>query len=375
MAGIYIHIPFCLKACHYCDFHFTTSFKTKDQIITAIIQELQLRKNYLHNSTIKTIYFGGGTPSVLDVRDIEKILQTIHRNFIISNSLECTLEANPNDLRKKKIIDYIDLGINRISLGGQSFNNEQLKKLNRTHTSSEIESAIKSLQDLGIININLDLMYGLPDLTNKLWRNNLQKAIDLKITHLSCYCLTIEKGTAFHKMVKRGIIQIDSDEKIKSQFLIMKNLLTKNHFIHYEISNFCQPSYESKHNTSYWNGNKYLGVGPSAHSYNGQKRHWNIKNNFKYIHSLKKGGVFYEEELLSRENIINEYILTRLRTSKGLSLKNLALLTTKLEYENLLNQMHNFTEDRLLFYKNDIFFLTDEGMILCDKITSDLFLV
>ena len=375
MAGIYIHIPFCLKACHYCDFHFTTSFKTKDQIITAMIQELQLRKNYLHKNTISTIYFGGGTPSVLDVGDIEKILQTIRHNFSISKSLECTLEANPNDLTKKKIIDYISLGINRISLGGQSFNNKQLKKLNRTHTSREIEYSIKSLQDLGLININLDLMYGLPDLNNKLWEKNLQKAIDLKITHLSCYCLTIEKGTVFHKMVKKGTLQIDSDEKIKSQFLIMRNILTQNHFSHYEISNFCQPSYESKHNTSYWNGNKYLGIGPSAHSYNGQKRHWNIKNNFKYINSLKNGDMFYEEELLSRENIINEYILTRLRTSKGVSLKKLTLLTKKIEYKNILNQMNNFAKDSLLFLKNDKFFLTEEGMILCDKITSDLFLV
>ncbi len=375
MAGIYIHIPFCFKACYYCDFHFSTSLNSKDQIISAICKELQLKRNYFDSGSIETIYFGGGTPSILDSSDLEKILNTIYKNFNILTSLECTLEANPNDLTKKKIISIIDLGINRISLGGQSFNDKQLKKMNRTHTSSQIESSIKLLQDLGLENINLDLMYGLPDLKYDSWKKDLKKSIDLGVTHLSCYCLTIEKGTVFDKMVKKGSIKIDSDETIKSQFLIMREILMSNNFNHYEISNFCKPSYESKHNISYWNGMKYLGIGPSAHSYNGKKRHWNVNNNFKYISAIKNREVFFEEEVLSRENIINEYILTRLRTSKGVSLNKLSQLTDKKQYNKLANQMYNFTNESLLFYEKERFFLTEEGMILCDKITSDLFLM
>ena len=375
MAGIYIHIPFCFKACYYCDFHFSTSLNSKDQIISAICKELQLKRNYFDSGSIETIYFGGGTPSILDISDLEKILNTIYKNFNILTSLECTLEANPNDLTKKKIISIIDLGINRISLGGQSFNDKQLKKMNRTHTSSQIESSIKLLQDLGLENINLDLMYGLPDLKYDSWKKDLKKSIDLGVTHLSCYCLTIEKGTVFDKMVKKGSIKIDSDETIKSQFLIMREILMSNNFNHYEISNFCKPSYESKHNISYWNGMKYLGIGPSAHSYNGKKRHWNVNNNFKYISAIKNREVFFEEEVLSRENIINEYILTRLRTSKGVSLNKLSQLTDKKQYNKLANQMYNFTNESLLFYEKERFFLTEEGMILCDKITSDLFLM
>ncbi len=375
MAGIYIHIPFCFKACYYCDFHFSTSLNSKDQIISAICKELQLKRNYFDSGSIETIYFGGGTPSILDSSDLEKILNTIYKNFNVLKSLECTLEANPNDLTKKKIISIIDLGINRISLGGQSFNDKQLKKMNRTHTSIQIESSIKLLQDLGLENINLDLMYGLPDLKYDSWKKDLKKSIDLGVTHLSCYCLTIEKGTVFDKMVKKGSIKIDSDETIKSQFLIMRDILMSNNFNHYEISNFCKPSYESKHNTLYWNGMKYLGIGPSAHSYNGEKRHWNVNNNFKYISAIKNREVFFEEEVLTRENIINEYILTRLRTSKGISLKKLSQLTDKKEYNKLVNQMCAFTNESLLFYEKERFFLTEEGMILCDKITSDLFLM
>ena len=375
MAGIYIHIPFCLKACHYCDFHFSTSLKLKEQMISSICKEIELNRNYLDSNLIETIYFGGGTPSILDLHEVEKILKSIHKNFIVSNDLECTLELNPNDLTKEKIIGFSSLGINRLSVGGQSFHDDQLKKLNRAHTAKQIESTIKLIQDQGINNINLDLIYGLPGLKNTSWENDLKKSIDLEVTHLSCYCLTIEKGTVFHKMVKKGDMIIDDDKKINSQFLIMREVLINNGFDHYEISNFCIPTYESKHNTSYWSGKKYLGIGPSAHSYNGKKRHWNIKNNFKYIDALKSGSPFYEEEILSRKNIINEYILTRIRTTKGVSLTKIALLTNQVEYNNIKKKLSQFVDQSLLYYKNDYFFLTQEGMILCDKITSDLFLM
>ena len=272
MAGIYIHIPFCYKACYYCDFHFSTSLKLKTELIGAICKELKLKNKYLGSSPVETIYFGGGTPSILGEKYIAKILKTIYKYFSISNSLECTFEVNPNDLTVDKTRRLIKLGVNRFSVGAQSFDENQLKLLNRSHTSNQIERSIKLIQDLGVNNINIDLMYGTPNLKNKLWENNLMKAVSLNVTHMSCYCLTIEKGTVFHKMVNSGSLKLDSDDNIKLQFLTMRDILIRNNFIHYEISNFCIPSFESKHNSSYWKGKNYLGVGPSAHSFNGKKK-------------------------------------------------------------------------------------------------------
>ena len=375
MAGIYVHIPFCNKACYYCDFHFSTSFRTKDQIIASIKKELNLRKDYLNPNKVKTIYFGGGTPSILNKMELNYILSTINEYFSICQDSEITIEVNPNDITMQKIKDYISLGFNRISIGGQSFCDNQLSKLNRTHTSTDLINSIKIAQDGGIENINLDLIYGLPGLKNEDWIKNLQKAVDLEIPHLSCYCLTIEKGTVFHKMLKNGDLKMDSDQKIKSQFLIMRTFLIKHNFNHYEISNFSKNKYESKHNISYWNGDKYLGVGPSAHSYNGSSRHWNVSNNMKYINALETNSSFFEKEVLTRKNIINEYILTSLRTNKGLNAKRL-LDTLKIKERSVvINQINYFIKHSLIEKKQNTFFLTEEGMILCDKITSDLFLV
>jgi len=375
LAGIYVHIPFCNKACHYCDFHFSTSFKTKDQIINSINKEIHFRKDYLGAENINTIYFGGGTPSVLDKVDLESILNNINQCFFISHNPEITIEINPNDVSNQKIIDYMSLGINRVSIGGQSFCDQQLAKLNRSHTSDDVINCVKLIQDAGITNLNLDLMYGLPGMSNKSWQENLKKAVDLEITHLSCYCLTIERGTVFHKMVKDGNLKIDTDQKIKSQFLIMRKFLIKNHFDHYEISNFSKKKYESKHNTSYWNRDKYLGLGPSAHSYNGKERHWNISHNIKYIKALETGVSFFEEEVLTKKNIINEYILMGLRTNKGVSFQKILPMLNRKEKLNMFNQINNFSKQSLIDIKENYFFLTENGMILCDKITSDLFLV
>jgi len=375
LAGIYVHIPFCDKACHYCDFHFSTSLKTKDQIILSIKKELNVRQNYLNSNKVNTIYFGGGTPSILDKVELNNILNSINKYFSISQDAEITIEANPNDITTQKIKDYISLGFNRISIGGQSFCDKQLMKLNRTHNSKDIINSIKIAQDGGIENINLDLIYGLPGLSNKDWIKNLQKAVDLKVPHLSCYCLTIEKGTVFHQMLNNGGLKLDSDQKIKSQFLIMRTFLIKHNFYHYEISNFSKKKYESKHNVAYWNGEKYLGIGPSAHSYNGISRHWNISNNMKYINALEKKSSFFEEEILTRKNIINEYILTALRTNKGLDSKRLLEMLKDNEGRIFINQIHHFIKHSLIEKKQNTFFLTEEGMILCDKITSDLFLV
>ena len=375
MAGIYIHIPFCLQACNYCDFHFSTSLKTKDKIISSIINELILRKNYLKNDIIKTIYFGGGTPSILESSELAKILECVFKLYNISPDPEVTIESNPNDLNKKKIKNLISLGINRLSLGGQSFHDSQLKSLNRTHSSFDVEKSIKTAQELGINNINLDLIYGLPKLSVKDWEVDLNKAISLNVTHLSCYCLTIEKGTVFFNRLKKGILKVISDKQKTEQFLLMRKILTNENYIHYEISNFCKQNYRSKHNSSYWNFQKYLGVGPSAHSFNGKTRQWNISNNSKYINSIKNNEVFYEEEVLTRNNIINEFILTSLRKMEGISNKKLKEITSQKEYTNIKLQINDLVNRSLVSEKNDFYALTEQGMILCDKITSDLFLV
>lgn len=374
MAGIYIHIPFCYKACHYCDFHFSTSLTLKTKLIDAICKELKLKNKYLGTQLVETIYFGGGTPSILEEKYIAKILKTIYKYFSISKFLECTFEVNPNDLTVGKTRSLIKLGVNRFSVGAQSFDDIQLKLLNRSHTSKQIERSIRLIQDLGVYNINIDLMYGTPNLKNKLWENNLRKAVSLNVTHISCYCLTIEKGTVFHKMVNSGNLKIDSDDNIKLQFLTMRDILRRNNFVHYEISNFCIPSFESKHNSSYWKGKNYLGVGPSAHSFNGKKRHWNIKNNYKYIDALNNDNNYFEEEILTKKNIVNEYILTNIRTNKGLARNILSRLTNNIEYSKLMSQLDKLINDRLIINKKDRFYLTQNGMILCDKITTDLFL-
>lgn len=374
MAGIYIHIPFCYKACHYCDFHFSTSLTLKTKLIDAICKELKLKNKYLGTQLVETIYFGGGTPSILEEKYIAKILKTIYKYFSISKFLECTFEVNPNDLTVGKTRSLIKLGVNRFSVGAQSFDDIQLKLLNRSHTSKQIERSIRLIQDLGVYNINIDLMYGTPNLKNKLWENNLMKAVSLNVTHMSCYCLTIEKGTVFHKMVNSGNLKIDSDDNIKLQFLTMRDILRRNNFVHYEISNFCIPSFESKHNSSYWKGKNYLGVGPSAHSFNGKKRHWNIKNNYKYIDALNNDNNYFEEEILTKKNIVNEYILTNIRTNKGLARNILSRLTNNIEYSKLMSQLDKLINDRLIINKKDRFYLTQNGMILCDKITTDLFL-
>ena len=375
MAGIYIHIPFCLQACNYCDFHFSTSLKTKNKIISSIINELILRKNYLKNDIIETIYFGGGTPSILEFSELAKILECVFKYYNVSPDPEVTIESNPNDLNKKKIKNLISLGINRLSLGGQSFNDSQLKILNRNHSSFDVENSIKISQDLGINNINLDLIYGLPKLSVKDWEEDLNKAISLNVTHLSCYCLTIEKGTVFFNRLKKGTLKVVSDKHKTDQFLLMRKILINENYIHYEISNFCKQNYRSKHNSSYWNFQKYLGVGPSAHSFNGKTRQWNISNNSKYINSIKNNEVFYEEEVLTRNNIINEFILTSLRKMEGISNKKLKEITSQKEYTNIKLQINDLVNRSLVSEKNDFYALTEQGMILCDKITSDLFLV
>lgn len=375
MAGIYIHIPFCKKACHYCDFHFSTSLKNKSAFIDALKKEIVLQKNYLSSSAIHTIYFGGGTPSLLDEEEIQDIFELLHKHYTISSDAEITLEANPDDLTRKKLLELKHTPINRFSIGVQSFFKEDLLWMNRAHNEQEAERSILLAQDTGFDNLTIDLIYGYPLLSKGKWESNLQKAFALNVPHISCYCLTEEEGTALSHFIKKKQTPELSDKQATEHFQVLLEQMKNNGFIQYEISNFCKPNYFSKHNTNYWLKKHYLGLGPSAHSYNGISRQWNISNNAVYIQSIEKGEVPFELEQLSLEKQYNEYVMTSLRTMWGTDLKHIAL-TYGSDFLNYLNaEIAVYVGRNKVFIKNDRLFLTDEGKLIADKIASDLFIV
>lgn len=374
MSGIYIHIPFCKQACNYCDFHFSTSLKLKSSLIDSVLAEIDLRFSYLENKNIETIYFGGGTPSLLSEKELFLILEKLYKNYKISSNAEITLEANPDDLSIEKLKELKRLEINRLSIGLQSFNNEELIWMNRAHTATESEASVKRAQDKGFENISIDLIYGskFSNLTN--WKKTLDKAIALDVKHISSYNLTIEDKTKLgHDVKVKKEIAID-DEKSSELFLEMIDRLEKNNFIQYEISNFGKENYFSNHNSNYWKGIEYIGYGPSAHSYNGISRQWNISNNSLYIKNVTdKNEAYFEKEILSESDQFNEYILTSLRTIWGI---DVAILNSKFNSE-ILNVFNKKIEtyiltDMVTFNKNK-YVLTSNGKLFADKIASELF--
>jgi oxygen-independent coproporphyrinogen-3 oxidase len=374
MAGIYIHIPFCKQACHYCDFHFSTSLKNKKPFIAALIKEIELQRNYIHHSEIiNTIYFGGGTPSLLSKDELAIILEQIYKHFNISNSAEITLEANPDDLTPEKLNDLKSTSVNRLSIGIQSFFDEDLKWMNRAHTAEQASIVVKNAQDKGFENITIDLIYGTPTLSNQNWEENLQKAFDLKVNHISAYCLTIEPKTVLgHRLKNKTTEQID-EQKSAAQFEKMLEQMRKNNFVQYEISNFCKENNYSKHNSNYWLQQNYLGLGPSAHSFNGSSRRWNIANNSLYIKALENNRIDYTEEVLTKEQQYNEYMLTSLRTLWGADLMYIEETFGKQLIDYCLKEAQPHLLNNNLLQKNRKLFLTDKGKLLADKITSDFF--
>lgn len=375
MAGIYIHVPFCIQACHYCDFHFSISLKNKSKVIKAIIQELKSRKQYLNNHPISTIYFGGGTPSLLTFTEIKKILNVINNNFCLLEDAECTIEANPEDITKKILNSWLDAGINRISLGVQSFRDDDLNYMNRLHDGDTAKKAIELIKHSKIDNINVDLIYGFPSLTNEYWKDNIKTLIDFNIQHISCYCLTIEKNTALFHFIKTKKHPPLKQEIGRDQFIIAHNILNKNGYEHYEISNFAKKSFKSRHNRNYWNNSLYLGVGPSAHSFNGVSRQWNIKNNNLYCSAIKKNEAYYKTEILSKKDIINEYILTSIRTSQGIDLNKLFCKISSEDAMKLESEIHKLIKKKLLIKNKNKIKLSLSGMLFADRITSDLFVI
>src|SRR5476651_2419435 len=314
MAGIYIHIPFCKQACHYCDFHFSTSLKYRDEMVQAIVKEIRLQMHYLNGETIETVYFGGGTPSLLNSGEINQVIDTITRLHHVATNAEITLEANPDDLDQQKVMALRQTPVNRFSIGIQSFFDEDLLWMNRAHRSDEAEASVKRTQDAGFENITADLIYGFPLLTDAKWQQNMAKLFALNVPHVSAYSLTVEPRTALASFIKNKKQAPVSDQQSAEQFLMLMAEMDKRGFEHYEISNFSKPGQYSRHNTNYWRGVKYLGIGPSAHSFNGDTRQWNIANNAKYLAGLTTGTIPAETETLTEENRLNEYIMTSLRT-------------------------------------------------------------
>lgn len=374
MSGIYIHIPFCKQACHYCDFHFSTSLKKKEEMVLALVKEIQLRKDELGNEVVATIYFGGGTPSILSVEEIQFLIDTVYKNFNVVENPEITLEANPDDLTNERIIELSKSPINRLSIGIQSFFEEDLKLMNRVHNAEEAKRCLDTATKY-FDNITIDLIYGIPNMNNERWLQNIETALSFSIPHISSYALTVEPKTALDKFIKKGLIKQPDDEVAQEHFHILVNRLQEEGFVHYELSNFGKPDYFSKNNSAYWLGKKYIGIGPSAHSYNGTNRSWNVANNTFYIKSIQENQLPSETETLTNVDRYNEYIMTGLRTIWGVSLERIEkeFGPKYLEYLNLQSQ--KFIDDKLLFVENGILKATQKGKFLSDGIASDLFLL
>jgi len=372
MAGIYIHIPFCKQACHYCDFHFSTSLTHKKELLKALQQEIRLQKDSLNSETIETIYFGGGTPSLLEGEEISQLINTITDLHSVSSNAEITLEANPDDLDLKKIKELKQTPINRFSIGIQSFFDDDLMWMNRAHRSNEAESSVKRAQDAGFENITVDLIYGYPLLTDAKWKFNLDKVFELQVPHVSAYSMTVEPRTALASFIKNKKQAPMNEEQSSEQFIQLMEAMQSQGFEHYEISNFCKAGHYSRHNTNYWKGVKYLGIGPSAHSYDGEKRQWNIANNVKYIQSIEKKTIPAEIEILTEENRLNEYIMTSLRTQWGLKLEQLNTIA-KGASEPLLKEAEEFLEKGWITQKDQVIYLTPTGKLYADHIASGLF--
>jgi len=373
LSGIYIHIPFCKQACYYCDFHFSTSLKRKSEMINAIARELALRKNEV-NEVVESIYFGGGTPSLLNIEDLYFLIDAIHKNYRVSDNIEITLEANPDDLSKTKIIELSKTPINRLSIGIQSFYDDDLKMMNRAHSSEESGKCL-SVATNYFENITIDLIYGITNMSTDKWKQNLHKTFDFGISHISSYALTVEPKTALYNFIKTGKYP-PLDENLASQhFDILVDETSAHGYVQYEISNFGKPDYYSKHNTSYWKGRAYLGVGPSSHSFNGKQRSWNVANNSKYLKGINANELSCEIETLSQSDKFNELIMTGLRTIWGVSLSRVEKeYGLEVKKELLRNGKNHIANDSLEII-NDVLFVTRKGKFLADGIASDLFLV
>jgi oxygen-independent coproporphyrinogen-3 oxidase len=373
MAGIYIHIPFCKQACHYCDFHFSTSVKYKGEILQALLQEIRLQKHYLDNETIETIYFGGGTPSLLAADEINQLIDTITQLHVVAPMAEITLEANPDDLDQQKVKALRQTPVNRFSIGIQSFFDEDLAWMNRVHRSNEAEASVKRAQDAGFENITADLIYGYPLLSDQKWKHNLSKMFELGIPHISAYAMTVEPQTALAAFISKKKQPPMSEDQSAAQFNLMLEAMETNGFEQYEISNFCKPNHYSRHNSNYWKGVTYLGIGPSAHSFNGDTRQWNVANNALYMKAIgQENRIPAEIEELTQTNRLNEYIMTALRTKWGIEIDKLNTIAAGAS-DDLLKAASPYFENGSLNQTGNVLTLTAYGKLYADNIAANLF--
>ena len=375
MAGIYLHIPFCKQACHYCDFHFSTSQRGREDLLDSMLMELKRRASELQGQEVKTIYFGGGTPSLLSYDELMRFFEGMYSLFTVDAQAEITMEANPDDLTKAYLKLLKQSPINRLSVGVQSFREEDLLSMNRAHNKEQALSCIPNAADMGFDNISMDLIFGWPKLELHDWIKNVEIALALPITHLSCYGLTVESKTALSWQIVKGLIEVPDDEKAAQQYEYLLAEAERLGFPWYEISNFSKPGFESKHNRAYWKGTPYLGIGPSAHSYDGEKRSWNVKSNGAYAAALQRGEREYEVEILTHKAKFHEFILTSLRMRKGISLSALRTAYGDGITGQLLEAAQPFVEKRWLIRDSNQLRLSQDGLLFADKITSELFVI
>jgi len=380
MAGIYIHIPYCRQACHYCNFHFSVSHRNKPQFLDCLVNEIEIQKGFFSNGSenektyLDTIYLGGGTPSVLRQQDLIRIFERLSKFFDFDRNTEVTIEANPDDLTYEKLLTINQTPINRLSVGLQSFHYPDLEYMNRIHSPCQALQAIKNAQKVGFENISVDLIYGTPTMNDRHWEKNLMRVIDLEVPHISAYALTVEDKTPLEVFIRKGQMPPVEEEQTARQFHIMLEILAKYGYEQYEISNFSQPGFYSRHNLSYWNGQPYLGLGPSAHSFRENRRSWNIANTSRYIQSIEKGELPMESETLSEDQRFDEYVMTSLRTSWGCNLDYVEETFGEEKLRALRKNAARHIRNNTLKEENGRLILTTKGKFLADGIASDLFI-
>jgi oxygen-independent coproporphyrinogen III oxidase len=371
MAGIYIHIPFCKQACNYCNFHFATSIANKKEVLEAIVAEIEMQRNFLQQP-IGTIYFGGGTPSVLETLEIEKILNCIYKNFTVLDAVEITFEANPENMLEPALKSWLSLGINRLSIGVQSFLDEELVWMHRSHNAQEAKKALALAQQY-FNNFSIDLIFGSPILTTSLWQKNIETALQFAPKHLSCYALTVEANTPLHKSIASKKLPPIIEEHQAQQFLLLMQLMQNAGYNHYEISNYAKEGYHSQHNSNYWKNSHYLGIGPSAHSYNGSSRSWNVANNKKYVQSIVKNMLPQEIEILTKTQQLNEYIMINLRLDCGFNIEVVEQKWGQQAAKTIAQQAVKYINTNKIAVANNCYMLTRDGKLYADGIAADLF--
>lgn len=374
MSGIYIHIPYCKQACHYCDFHFSTSMKSKNEMIDCIVKEMDIRESEF-SKKIDSLYIGGGTPSLMTNLELETIFNGLEKKVSIGDIKEITIEINPEDLISEKLEFYKEIGINRLSIGIQSMNNNILKWMNRSHYTNQVINGLNNTKVAGFENINLDFIYGTPKNLSRDYKSELLEILKFNPTHLSCYHLTIEDGTYFGHLEKKKKIKRIEDDVSQQEFRWISEKLKSKNYQHYEISNFAVQGKESFHNSNYWNQSSYIGLGPGAHSFRNSTRRWNISNNRLYIKNIKAGIPYFEQEVLSPYDIVNEKIMLGLRTLNGLDKDHVFSIVPQAIKEGIESKLNTFLKDEILLSTNNIISMNPEKWLLSEYVSRELFIL